>query len=121
MAGLYEIIDELRREYSTPSASKTLDMVASELGRTQDNLREALAHLEQRPVPAGGTPVLEELAARARAEGVDQLRVPLSRDEVRMNTEPVTRAQIGIAVLLGGTAVLSVLLAGAALATVFIH
>lgn len=121
MAGLYDIIDDLRREYSTPSASKTLDMVTSELGRTQDNLRQALDKLEQRPIPPGGKPVLEELDARCRAEGVDDLRTPYSQEEVRLSTEPVTRAQIGIAVLLGGTALLSVVLAALAIVTIFVH
>jgi len=43
---LYGIIADLRREHPTPSASKTLDMVVTELGENRDNLREAIAHLE---------------------------------------------------------------------------
>src|SRR5947208_8935726 len=83
MATLYDIISELRREHPTPSASRALDMVVAELGQTRDNLRTALERVDQRPVPAGGKAVLEELATRAHAEGVDDEEVPLSPDELR--------------------------------------
>ena len=106
MATLYDIIAELRREHPTPSAARTLDLVVAELGETRDNLRQALNHLEQRPVPTGGKPILEELATRARAEGVDDYEVPLSPDELRASYEPVDASQIGIAVLLGGSGLL---------------
>lgn len=106
MASLYDIISELRRENQTPSASRTLDLVVAELGQTRDNLKEALRRLENRPVPAGGKAVLEQLEARARAEGVDDYEVPLSPDELRASYEPVDGSQIGIAFLLGATAVL---------------
>ena len=105
MATLYDIIAELRREHATPSASRTLDMVVAELGRTRDNLRQALANLENQPVPTGGKQVLDELATRARIEGVDDEEVPLSPDELRESYEPVDASQIGIALLLGGSAV----------------
>lgn len=108
MATLYDIISELRRENQTPSASRTLDLIVAELGQTRDNLKEALRRLENRPVPAGGKAVLEELDARARAEGVDDYEVPLSPDELRASYEPVDGSQIGIALLLGATAVLIV-------------
>lgn len=108
MATLYDIISELRRENQTPSASRTLDLVVAELGQTRDNLKEALRRLENRPVPAGGKAVLKELDARARAEGVDDYEVPLSPDELRASYEPVDGSQIGIALLLGATAVLIV-------------
>ena len=108
MATLYDIISELRRENQTPSASRTLDLIVAELGQTRDNLKEALRRLENRPVPAGGKAVLEELEARARAEGVDDYEVPLSPDELRASYEPVDGSQIGIALLLGATAVLIV-------------
>jgi hypothetical protein len=114
MATLYDIISELRRENPTPSASKTLDLVVAELGQTRDNLRLALDRLDQRPVPAGGKSVLEELATRAQAEGVDDEQVPLSPDELRAGAEPVDASQVGIAVVLGGTSVLAVGLAVAA-------
>ena len=48
-------------------------MVVAELGRTRDNLRDAVGHLEDKPIPAGGKPVLEELLQRAEAEGVADL------------------------------------------------
>ena len=108
MATLYDIISELRRENQTPSASRTLDLIVAELGQTRDHLKEALRRLENRPVPAGGKAVLEELEARARAEGVDDYEVPLSPDELRASYEPVDGSQIGIALLLGATAVLIV-------------
>ena len=108
MATLYDIISELRRENQTPSASRTLDLIVAELGQTRDNLKEALRRVENRPVPAGGKAVLEELDARARAEGLDDYEVPLSPDELRASYEPVDGSQIGIALLLGATAVLIV-------------
>jgi len=108
MATLYDIISELRRETQTPSASRTLDLVVAELGQTRDNLKEALRRLENRPVPVGGKAVLEQLDARARAEGVDDYEVPLSPDELRASYEPIDGSQIGIALLLGATAVLIV-------------
>jgi hypothetical protein len=114
MATLYDIISELRREYPTPSASKTLDLVVTGLGETRDNLRQALKRLETRPVPAGGRAVLDELEKRADAEGVDDYEVPLSPDELRARQEPVDGSQIGIAFLLGGTAVVITGLAVAA-------
>lgn len=108
MATLYDIISELRRENPTPSASRTLDLVVAELGQTRDNLKEALRRLENRPVPAGGKAVLGQLEARATAEGVDDDEVPLSPDELRASYEPVDGSQIGIALLLGASAVLIV-------------
>ena len=114
MATLYDIISELRREHATPSASKTLDLVVSELGETRDNLKLALARLEQRPVPSGGRSVLDELATRARTEGLDDSTMPLSPDELRAGSEPVDASQVGIAILLGGSALVVVALAAAA-------
>jgi hypothetical protein len=115
MATLYDIISELRREHPTQSASKALDLVVAELGQTRDNLRRALDRLEERPVPAGGRAVLEELATRAHAEGVDDNEVPLSPDELRASYEPVDASQVGIAVLLGGSGLVVAGLAIAAL------
>lgn len=114
MATLYDIISEMRREHPSQAASKTLDLVVAELGQTRDNLRQALDRLDERPVPVGGKSVLDELAARARAEGVDDQEVPLSPDELRTRAEPVDASQIGIAVLLGGTGLLVTALAVAA-------
>ncbi|HZV49764.1 MAG TPA: hypothetical protein VFD49_08350 [Candidatus Dormibacteraeota bacterium] len=114
MATLYDIIADLRREHQTPSAARTLDMVVAELGRTRDNLRQALGRLEQQPVPTGGKALLEELAARARLEGVDDYEVPLSREELKASYEPLDSSQVGIAVLLGGSTLLIVALGAAA-------
>ncbi len=114
MATLYDIIAELRREHPTPVAARTLDLVVGELGQTRDNLRKALEHLEDRPVPHGGKVILEELAARARAEGVDDYEVPLSPDELKASLEPVDPSQVGIALMLGGTALVVMALAVAA-------
>src|SRR5262249_57079295 len=67
-----------------------------------------------RPAPAGGKAVLDELEKRADAEGVDDYEVPLSPDELRARQEPVDGSQIGIAFLLGATAVVITGLAVAA-------
>ena len=111
MATLYDIIAELRREHQTPSAAKTLDMVVSELGETRDNLRQALARLQDRSIPTGGRAVLDELASRARVEGVDDYEVPLTAEERMASYEHVDGSQLGIAVLLGGTALAVTVLA----------
>lgn len=105
MATLYDIIAELRREHPTPAASKTLDMVVAELGPARDNLRQALANLDSKPVPAGGRQVLDALETRARIEGVDDQEVPLTPDELRDSYEAVDSSQIGIALVMGASAV----------------
>jgi hypothetical protein len=115
MPSLYDIISDLRREHQTPSAARTLDLVVAELGHTQDNLKAALARLDGRPIPAGGHEVLEELALRAHAAGVDDEKIPLAPDEIRASQEPLDASQLGIAVLLGGSALLSVALTAAAI------
>jgi hypothetical protein len=70
---LYGIIADLRREHPTPTAMQTLDLVVGELGRTRDNLKEAVANLDGKALPPGGKPVLDELVQRAREEGVYDL------------------------------------------------
>lgn len=115
MPGLYDIIADLRREQQTPAASKTLDMVVSELGRTQDNLRQALSRLQSQAIPTGGQSVLDELEGRARAERVDDLEVPWSRADLAAAAEPVDASQTGIALVMGGTALVGVLLSAAAI------
>jgi hypothetical protein len=117
---LYGIIADLRRENASASASRTLDMIVAELGRTNDNLRAAVANLDGRPIPAGGKPVLEELMLRASVEDVDDLERPPAPDEVPP-PEPVDQSQIGIAVLLGGSALVVVLLAVIAVIAVFVR
>ena len=71
--GLYGIIADLRREHPTAPAMQTLDMVTTELGRTRDNLRDAVHNLEGKALPPGGKPVVDELVERARTEGVYDL------------------------------------------------
>ena len=71
--GLYGIIADLRREHPTSAAMQTLDMVTAELGRTRDNLKEAVANLDGKALPPGGKPIVDELVQRARADGVDDL------------------------------------------------
>ena len=73
LVSLYGIIADLRREHQTPAAMQTLDMVTAELGGTRDNLKEAVANLEDKPLPSGSKPVLDELVQRARQEGVYDL------------------------------------------------
>ena len=70
---LYDLIADLRRKYPTPAATETLDAIVAELGRTRDNLKSAVANVQEKPVPPGGKPVLDELVARAREEGIDDL------------------------------------------------
>ncbi len=70
---MYGIIADLRREHPTPAAMQTFDLVLAELGKTRDNLKEAVANLSERPLPPGGKPVLDELVARAREAGVSDL------------------------------------------------
>lgn len=52
---------------------QTLDAVTAELGRTRDNLKEAVQGLEGKALPPGGKQTLDELVQRARAEGVYDL------------------------------------------------
>jgi hypothetical protein len=70
---LYGIIADLRREHPTPAATQTLDMVVAELGRTRDNLKDAVAALSAKALPPGGKPVLDELVKRAQEAGVYDL------------------------------------------------
>lgn len=110
MPTLYDIISDLRRERQTPSAAKTLDMVVAELGQTRDNLKEALTRLDGQSVPVGGQDVLQDLAGRARAAGVDNEQVALAPDEVRASQEDLDPSQMGIALLLGGSSLVAILL-----------
>jgi len=108
---LYGIIEELRQEYPSPAALRTLDMVVRELGQTHDNLKEALEHLEGRPIPSPGQQVLSELRVRAWLAGVDDLRVPPPPDELKEYMEPLDWAEIGIGIMLGGSALIAAVLA----------
>jgi len=110
---LYGIIADLRRKYPTPAAMETLDLVVAELGRTRDNLRDAVANLSAKPLPPGGKPVLDELVARAREEGVYDLDFgPDPYD--RPPPEPLDEGTVGIGAALAVTSILGLVLAAAA-------
>jgi hypothetical protein len=110
---LYGIIADLRRKYPTPAAMETLDLVVAELGRTRDNLKDAVANLSAKPLPPGGKPVLDELVARARQEGVYDLDFgPDPYD--RPPPEPLDEGTVGIGAALAVTSILGLVLAAAA-------
>ncbi|SRR6266581_7538875 len=107
---LYGIIADLRRENPTPAAMQTLDMVVAELGKTRDNLKDAVATLEGKALPPGGKPVLGELVERARAEGVYDLDYgPDPYD--KPPPEALDEGTAGIGALLAISSVASVALA----------
>jgi hypothetical protein len=107
---LYGIIADLRREHPTPATTETLDMVVAELGRTRDNLKEAVANLSGKPLPPGGKPVLDELVERARQEGVYDLDYgPDPYDKAPL--EPLDEGTLGIGALLALTSVGGIALA----------
>jgi hypothetical protein len=110
---LYGVIADLRREHPTSAATETLDLVVAELGRTRDNLKEAIANLSAKPLPPGGKAVLDELVARAREEGVYDLDYgPDPYD--RPPPEPIDEGTFGIGALLAITSVAGIALAAAA-------
>jgi hypothetical protein len=110
---LYGIIADLRRKHPTPAATETLDMVVAELGKTRDNLKEAVAGLEGKTVPAGGKPVLDELVQRAREAEVYDLDYGPDPYE-RAPVEPLDEATAGIGALLAISSLVGVALAVAA-------
>lgn len=110
---LYGIIADLRREHPTPAATQTLDTVVAELGRTRDNLQDAVAALSAKPLPPGGKPVLDQLIERARRAGVYDLDYgpdPYDKPPV----EPLDEGTFGIGALLALTSVAGIALAVAA-------
>jgi hypothetical protein len=110
---LYGIIADLRREHPTPATTQTFDLVLAELGKTRDNLKEAVANLSVKPLPAGGKPVLDELVARAREADVYDLDYgpdPYGKPPV----ESLDEGTAGIGALLAITSVLGLALAVAA-------
>lgn len=110
---LYGIIADLRREHSTTAAMQTLDLVVAELGRTRDNLKEAVEHLDGKPLPPGGKPILEDLVKRAREEGVYDLDYgPDPYD--KPPPEPMDEGTAGIGALLAISSVVGIALAVAA-------
>lgn len=110
---LYGIIADLRREHPTPAANQTLDAVVAELGRTRDNLKDAVVALTATALPPGGKPVLDELVERAREQGLGDLDYgPDPYDKPPQ--EPLDEGTAGIGALLALTSVAGVALAGAA-------
>ncbi len=109
---LYGIIADLRREHPTPAATQTLDLVVAELGRTRDNLKEAVANLSGKPLPPGGKPVFDELVERARQEGVHDL--DYGPDPYEAVAEPLDEGTLGIGALLALTSLIGIALAVAA-------
>ena len=107
---LYGTIADLRREHPTPAATATLDMVVAELGRTRDNLKEAVANLGDKALPPGGKPILDELIERAREEGVYDLDYgpdPYGKPP----PEPLDEGTMGIGALLAISSVAGIALA----------
>jgi hypothetical protein len=112
---LYDIIADLRREHANETASKTLDLVMIELGHTRDNLREALRNLDRSAIPPGGEEVLKELEERARRYRLDNLTYPQVKARgFRPPLEPVDEGAMGIGLLLAGSSLVLMVLAGAA-------
>ena len=107
---LYGIIADLRREHPAPATTETLDKLVAELGRTRDNLKEAVAALDAKTLPPGGKPVLDELVSRARDEGVYDLDYgPDPYD--KPPAESLDEATAGIGALLAIFSLLGVVLA----------
>ncbi len=92
---------------------ETLDLLVAELGRTRDNLKEAIGDLDGRPLPPGGKQVLEDLVERARREGVYDLDYgPDPYD--RPPAEPLDEGTAGIGALLALSSLVGLALAIAA-------
>jgi hypothetical protein len=110
---LYGIIADLRREHPTPAATQTLDMVVEELGRTRDNLKEAIAALSTKSLPPGGKPVLDQLVERAKE--ADLYDLDYGKDPYdKPPPEQLDEGTMGIGILLGVTSLIGIALAVAA-------
>jgi hypothetical protein len=107
---LYGIIADLRREHPTAAAAETLDMVVAELGRTRDNLKDAVAAVSAKPLPPGGKQVLDELIERAR--GADVYDLDYGTDPYdKPPPEPLDEGTAGIGALLAVTSLIGLALA----------
>lgn len=107
---LYGIIADLRREHPTPAATQTLDLVVTELGKTRDNLNDAVTNLDGKALPPGGKPILDELVDRARQEGVYDLDFgPDPYD--KPPPEALDEATAGIGALLAISSIVGIALA----------
>ena len=109
---IYQLIADLRRSHPTPDASRTLDLLVTELGKSRDNLRAALAALAGRPLPPGAKEVLDELLERATQYGIDDLEYRPA--PVVGEPDELDAGSVGIAVLLGVSSLVVVGLAAAA-------
>jgi hypothetical protein len=108
--GLYGIIADLRREHPTTAGMQTLDMVTAELGRTRDNLKEAVRNFEGKSLPPGAKQILDELVQRARAEGTYDLDYgPDPYD--KPVPEPLDQGTAGIGAVLAISSVVGIALA----------
>ena len=108
--GLYGILADLRREHPTAAGTQTLDLVTAELGRTRDNLKEAVRTLEGKGLPPGGKQILDELVERARSEGVYDLDYgPDPYD--KPVPEPLDEGTAGIGAVLAISSVVGIALA----------
>ena len=110
---LYGIIADLRREHPTPAAMQTLDMVVAELGRTRDNLKEAVETLSTKSIPPGGKEILDELVGRARDADLYDLDYGLDPYD-RPPAEALDEGTMGIGLLLGVSSLIGILLAAVA-------
>lgn len=110
---LYGIIADLRREHPTPAATQTLDMVVEELGRTRDNLKEAIAALATKSLPPGGKPVLDDLVERAKEADLYDLDYGTDPYD-KPPPEALDEGTMGIGILLGVTSLIGIALAVAA-------
>jgi hypothetical protein len=108
------VIADVRREHPSPAVSKTLDMLIAELGRTRDNLRDAIAGLDEKQLPPGGREVLEDVLLRAEKAGVDNLDYPPPPKAPQVY-EPIDEGTAGIGALLAISSLVVVLLAVAAI------
>jgi hypothetical protein len=110
---LYGTIADLRREHPTPAAMQTLDMVVAELGRTRDNLKEAVAALGAKSLPPGGKQVLDELVERAKEAEVYDLDYGTDPYD-KPPLEPLDEGTAGIGALLAVSSLVGIGLAVAA-------
>ena len=89
---------------------QTLDMVVAELGRTRDNLKDAVTALSAKPLPPGGKPVLDALVDKAQAAGVYDL--DYGKDPYdKAVPEPLDEGTAGIGALMALTSLAVVVLA----------